>query len=145
MKGKEVAVRRLQFSAGHRVFGHESSCANVHGHNYVVYLHAEGEKLDGIGRVIDFGVLKDKFGTWIDNNWDHGMLLFGEDPILKHWMLGGDFQTHKFFKCPFNPTAENMAKYLLHEVGPALLGGTKVRLSKVVLYETENCFSEATL
>src|SRR5262245_33453245 len=73
------ATRRLQFSAGHRVFQHESKCANIHGHNYVVLLHAEADRLDKIGRVIDFSVLKAKFGTWIEDWWDHGMIYWERD------------------------------------------------------------------
>ena len=44
-----------------------------------------------------------------------------------------------------NPTAENMADYLLRVVGPEQLAGTDVTLIKVVLWETENCCAEARL
>jgi 6-pyruvoyltetrahydropterin/6-carboxytetrahydropterin synthase len=39
----------------------------------------------------------------------------------------------------FNPTAENMAHYLLHHVGPILLRGTSVTLRSVTLEETRKC------
>ena len=71
---KTTATRRLQFCAGHRVHDHESECRNLHGHNYVVFLTAAStsdDPLDKLGRVIDFGVLKEKFGAWIDEWWDH--------------------------------------------------------------------------
>ena len=38
-----------------------------------------------------------------------------------------------------------MARYLLEVVGPEQLAGTGVRLVKVVLWETENCFAEVRL
>ena len=41
-----------------------------------------------------------------------------------------------------NPTAENMANYLLHEVSPKVLQGTGVEVHKIVFWETENCFVE---
>ena len=55
------AVRKIHFSAGHRVYGHESKCSNLHGHNYVLWVHAGAKELDELGRVIDFSVLKDYF------------------------------------------------------------------------------------
>ena len=81
------AVRRIQFCAGHRVKGHEGKCANVHGHNYVAYFHAESpsnqkNSLDEVGRVIDLSVLKTKIGGWIDENWDHRFLAYSEDDTL---------------------------------------------------------------
>ena len=65
---KKSCTRRIQFASGHRVLGHENKCRHIHGHNYVAFIHAEAEQLDSIGRVIDFGVLKDKFGGWIDEH-----------------------------------------------------------------------------
>jgi len=46
---------------------------------------------------------------------------------------------------PFNPTAENMALYLLQRIGPELLGGSGIRLCRVVVEETRKCSAEATL
>lgn len=57
-----TVVRRLSFSAGHRLVGHEGKCAVFHGHNYLVYFHATAEHLDAMGRVVDFGVLKERLG-----------------------------------------------------------------------------------
>lgn len=139
-----TATRRLQFSAGHRVYGHESKCANLHGHNYVIFLHAEAPGLDSVGRVIDFSVLKEKFGKWIDDNWDHGFLYYALDQELAQAFRREELITMKTFICPFNPTAEEMAQYVL-TIGPQLLAGTPVMLKKVVLWETENCFAEVTL
>ena len=61
-----TATRRLQFAAGHRVHGHEGKCRHLHGHNFVVFLTAAAENLDAVGRVIDFGVLKERIGGWIE-------------------------------------------------------------------------------
>lgn len=140
MNEKIKAVRRIQFCAGHRVFQHESKCANMHGHNYVAFFHAEADDLDSIGRVIDFSVLKAKLGTWIDVNWDHGFLYYANDEAVRAIMQSNP--NHKSFCLPYNPTAENMAKFLLNEVCPPLLAGTGVVVKKIVLWETENCFVE---
>lgn len=138
------AVRRLQFCAGHRVHRHESKCRHLHGHNYVVFFHAESESgLDALGRVIDFGVLKARLMPWLEANWDHGMVLWESDVEAIAAVRALDGQ--KVFLLPTNPTAENMALHLLHEVAPRLLDGTGVTVRKVVLWETENCYTEASL
>jgi 6-pyruvoyltetrahydropterin/6-carboxytetrahydropterin synthase len=135
------AVRRIRFCCGHRVLGHEGKCAHLHGHNYAAFFHAESEGLDSIGRVIDFSVLKDKLGTWIDDNWDHGFVYSSDDTEVDV-IFSQQLPTHKRYVLPGNPTAEIMARYLLEEVGPRQLEDTGVRLVKVVLWETENCFAE---
>jgi 6-pyruvoyltetrahydropterin/6-carboxytetrahydropterin synthase len=142
--GEIQAVRRIQFCAGHRVLGHEGKCAFVHGHNYVAFFHAQAEALDRIGRVIDFGVLKERLGGWVEEKWDHGFIYYEKDEELRA-LFAGALKGHKGFVLPANPTAENLAGYLLETVGPAQLKGTGVRLVKVVLWETENCCAEAAL
>lgn len=134
------AVRRLQFCAGHRVYKHESKCANLHGHNYVLFLHAQAEELDHLGRVVDFGKLKELFNPWIEENWDHGFILFQDDQegIDALSRISGQ----KLYLLKENPTAENIARYILLELAPRLLSGSGVKLTKVVLWETENCFVE---
>jgi 6-pyruvoyltetrahydropterin/6-carboxytetrahydropterin synthase len=136
-----TVTRRIQFCAGHRVYKHESKCSNFHGHNYVAFITCEFNKgVDGLGRVVDFSVIKDKIGTWIDTYWDHGFIFFANDPeAVALYSPGGLLEKHKHFILPENPTAENMARFLLLEVGPALFEGTGVRIVEVKLDETENC------
>jgi 6-pyruvoyltetrahydropterin/6-carboxytetrahydropterin synthase len=139
-----TCTRRIQFCYGHRVWKHESKCNNLHGHNGVVFLHARAPELDTLGRIIDFGVLKAKLGRWIDTNWDHGFLFHHSD-VATHQALEYMGPGQKTYVLPYNPTAENMAKYLLHRVAPEQMVGTGVQVYKVVLWETENCFATATL
>jgi len=142
MSNTYTAVRRLQFCAGHRVYKHESKCANLHGHNYVVYIHARPKphySLDEIGRVIDFSELKQKVGSWIDTYWDHGFIYYSEDPELK--LIHHTFDDKKFYVLPTNPTAENMSSYLL-DVCEMLFKDSDIEVFKIVLWETENCFAE---
>lgn len=138
-------TRRVQFAAGHRVLNHESKCANMHGHNYVALFEAQEDQgsLDSIGRVIDFSVLKEKLGGWIDRNWDHGFIVFEEDAQVKKALQSINGQ--KRFVAPFNPTAEEMSIFLLRSVGPQVLAGTGIKLIRVTIWETENCFAVADL
>ncbi|HJT66893.1 MAG TPA: 6-carboxytetrahydropterin synthase [Pyrinomonadaceae bacterium] len=137
-----VCSRRLQFCAGHRVYRHESKCAHLHGHNYVVIFHATAPQLDEIGRVIDFSELKNRLGRWIENNWDHGFVLYKEDKEAIEALK--NVRGQKIHLLETNPTAENMAEYLLRVVAPEQLGGTHVTVNKVVLWETENAHVEVS-
>lgn len=138
-----TCTRRVQFCAGHRVYKHESKCSNFHGHNYVALFEATCPSLDAIGRVIDFSVLKDKIGGWIDVFWDHGFIYWAQDREAGDALA--TLPNQKTFVMSNNPTAENMAKYLLNEICPELLGGTGVVITKVTIWETENCYAVATL
>lgn len=124
--------------------GHENKCATVHGHNYYVHLVAEAPQLDSIGRVIDFSVLKEKVGGWIDEHWDHTFLVCDQDKEVINALRTLPRKKEPYI-CPFNPTAEEMASYLLHEICPKLLKDTNVLITKVVIHETDNCYAEATL
>jgi 6-pyruvoyltetrahydropterin/6-carboxytetrahydropterin synthase len=101
--------------------------------------------LDSIGRVIDFSVLKTRFGEWIEKHWDHGFIIAHNDPLSVLWHGDGALGAHKHFFAPFNPTAENMARYLLDSIGPMVLQDLEAVLIKVVLEETENCSAEVTI
>jgi 6-pyruvoyltetrahydropterin/6-carboxytetrahydropterin synthase len=140
-------TRKLTFETGHRVMGHEGKCANPHGHSYKLFVHARAPKLDGVGRVIDFSVLKEKIGGWIDAYWDHGFILYAGDYDMRAalYAVRGVSSTAKFFSLPSNPTAENMAHFLLHNVCPSVLKDTGVEVFRITLWETENCSAEVSL
>ena len=138
-----TATRRVQFSAGHRVFGHEGKCRHLHGHNFVAFVTAAADDLDTVGRVIDFGVLKERIGGWIEREWDHGFVVWQDDVEARRALA--EVVGQKAYLLPVNPTAENLADHLLRVVGPDALAGTGVRLVKVTLYETENGIAEASL
>lgn len=123
--------------------GHEDKCAHIHGHNYVAHLHATADELDEVGRIIDFNVLKERLGGWIERNWDHGFVCHRDDRAARAALAS--IPDQKLFLLDANPTVENMAAHLLRVVGPEQLAGTGVRLTRVVLWETENCCAEVSL
>jgi 6-pyruvoyltetrahydropterin/6-carboxytetrahydropterin synthase len=130
-----TATRTHEICCGHRVFGHEGKCRNLHGHNYTVEFTCAAFKLDPLGRVVDFGVIKDKLCQWLEDHWDHKLLLWCDDPAAAAiTTLGLRPQV-----VAFNPTAENMAEYLGKIVGPAMLSDG-VRLVRVRVGETGKCF-----
>ncbi len=141
----ESCARKIHFCYGHRLMGHEDKCVTLHGHNGVVWIHAVPiDGLDPLGRVLDFSLLKNKVGRWIDKHWDHTMII-NEDDQEMITLLQTVSQYKPIFTIKGNPTAENMAKYILREVCPQVLKGCGIYVKKVVFYETENCFAEITL
>lgn len=138
-----LCTRRMEFDAAHRVMNHESKCRNLHGHRYVVEASFTAKGLDTLGRVIDFGVIRDLLGAWIDHNWDHATILFDQDQALGKAI--SDHTGQKIFYLAANPTAENMAGYLLHEICPALFAAHNVTCTRIRLYETPNCYADAVI
>jgi len=100
-------VRQLKFCAGHRLYRHESKCAFFHGHNYRVDVEVVGvgggTEVDSVGRIVDFSMIKKRMLGWLDDNWDHGFLIFEEDEnaLAAIKMV----QPTKYFVMPYNPTA----------------------------------------
>ncbi len=145
----QSCTRRIQFCAGHRVLGHEGKCANMHGHNYVLFVTAIPEDdLDSVGRVIDFSTLKEKLGGWIDTNWDHGFLYYNLDDNIRR--IINAFDEHepvirKRYPCEFNPTAENMAYFLLMLCNDVLFADDNIIVTEIILWETENCYAKVSL
>ena len=135
-------TRRIKFDAGHRVHLHESKCRNAHGHQYIVFIYATAENLDKLGRVIDFSVLKEKFQGWIDDNWDHGFIYYEKDREMEAAL--NMIKGQKKFALPYNPTAENLAKYLHTVVAVEQMKDTGIRINKVEVWETENAFATAS-
>lgn len=144
---KTIVKRYHDICAGHSVTGHEGKCRHLHGHNYRVHFTCQMDEskvskelgkpsdLDEIGRVIDFSVVKEKLCMWIEDNWDHRFLIWEEDPRMP-FLQDIDETT---VVVPFNPTAENMAQYLVNVIGPKQLEGTNVRLIEVTIEETAKC------
>jgi 6-pyruvoyltetrahydropterin/6-carboxytetrahydropterin synthase len=136
-----TANRYHDISCGHRVVGHEGKCRHLHGHNYRVHFVCAANGLDSVGRVIDFSVIKAKLCMWLEDEWDHKMLLWREDPMLPELRQ----LDPTVVELPFNPTAENLALHLVNEIAPTMLQGTGVRCIKCVVEETRKCSAQVTL
>ena len=163
------AERYHDFSAGHRVVGHENKCRHLHGHNYRVHFKCSALQLDNLGRVIDFGIIKDTLCAWVEQWWDHKTILWDQDPIAgvidklaAEAINKAALTTHpdkateaagnaacelgdSIVLVPFNPTAENMGLFLLNTVAPVMLANTGVTLVAVCIEETRKCSALVTL
>lgn len=136
MKTKITALRYHDICCGHRVVGHEGKCKNLHGHNYrFTFEVAPVNELDNIGRVLDFSVIKSTLCAWLEENWDHRMLIWQNDPDCAA-IKGID---NTMVLVPFNPTAENIAGHFLNCIAPCLLANTGAKLVSVRIEETRKC------
>lgn len=131
-----TATRYHDISCGHTVHGHESKCANLHGHNYrITFTVTPDAALDEVGRVLDFSVIKGRLCMWLEDEWDHRFMVWEHDPRAA--ALAAIDPT--IVRVPFNPTAENMAIHLVDVVGPAQLAGLGCTLTSCVVEETRKC------
>lgn len=112
----EVMIER-NFSSAHQLRNYNGKCENLHGHNYKVEIFARGRELDNIGLLVDFGELKraaDEIVNYLDHRNINELAPFDEE---------------------LNPSAENLARYFLEQVGESV-GDERVQVYKVKIYET---------
>lgn len=134
-------TRRIEFDAGHRIMEHESKCKYLHGHRYVIEATFAADGLDNLGRVIDFGTIRELLGNWVDENWDHSTILCDKDRELGESIA--TITGQKIYYMEKNPTAENMAEYLLEKICTSLFASRNAKCTRIKLYETPNCYAEA--
>ena len=86
--------KRIEISAAHKLdLSYESKCENLHGHNWIIDVFLRSEELDEDGMVMDFTHIKKA----IQDKSDHKDINEVVD---------------------FNPTAENLAKYICDCLAP---------------------------
>lgn len=134
-----TCTRRIEFDAAHRIINHESKCKMLHGHRYALEATFTANELDNLGRVIDFGVIRQVLGTWIDDNLDHNTILSIADKKLGDNIAAETGQ--KIYYIKENPTAENIAQYIFTEICPKLFADKGVKCVAIKLYETPNCYT----
>lgn len=137
-------TREHEICCGHRVYKHEGKCKNIHGHGYKfeLTLSALDSKLDELGRILDFSVVRNLLCEWLEKNWDHKLLLWNEDPLFGLLLISstqGEYDGRSIVGLPCNPTAENIAKYFFEDIAPGLLLSTGVDLISVRVWETSKC------
>jgi len=138
---KFSVIRKHEIHCGHRVYGHGGKCAHLHGHSYIIHFYAESIALNSLGMVVDFGVIKSTVCQWLEEHFDHRMLIWTKDPLL------GALQQldPMVVAVNFNPTAENIAHYLVTQVCPSLLSQYNIEVVKVIVEETTKCSASFSL
>lgn len=101
----------IEFCYGHRLLNHKGKCCHLHGHNAVLEIDIESNKLDPNGMVLDFGTIRDEVKAWIDLNLDHKMLLWKQDPAVQALKNLNE----PLYLMDNSPTAENIAKLIFNQ------------------------------
>ena len=105
-----IIRKRFSYESSHRVLeAFTKRCKeNIHGHSYILEMFLSSCVLDQAEMVVDFTLLKDYFGPFIDS-FDHSHLLWDIvgneeecDYITKH--------NNRWVMLPFNSTAEKQAQ-----------------------------------
>ena len=139
-----VCTRRLEFDAMHRIPLHESKCKAFHGHRYAAEITCVADELDSLGRVVDFGVIKARVGTWIDTHWDHTAILMrgDDDPAVQNF---GTIKCQSWPTCLLvgkNIQQLKISQQSWEEISTELLKDTGVVVQRVRLWETPNAWVE---
>jgi len=111
----EVSIK-THFSAAHNLKGYDGACSVQHGHNWEVEVYVAGEKLNSIGILVDFKIVKEKVRR-ILGEFDHV-----------------DLNTLACFST-CNPTSENLARIIYEKLEPELSAPDR-RISRVSVKET---------
>ena len=114
----EIEVRSA-FEAAHRLPGYDGKCARLHGHNWEVVAIVRGEKLDELGMLIDFKIVKAELKKVLDV-FDHRFLNELES-------FAGE-----------NPTAENIARKIFKQLAANEVFNDSIKLHAVRVHESSN-------
>ena len=112
--------KRIEISAMHKLdLDYISPCTQNHGHNWIITVTISGTELNNNGMLFDFKQIKD----FIHEKMDHKNL-------------------NEVFS--FNPTAENIAKWVAEEIDSRLnlMNAFNTVCSKVVVQESEGNIAE---
>lgn len=142
-------TRKLEFDAGHRIPDHKSQCRNLHGHRYTLEITLIGavineEGCSDNGMIMDFSDIKTLAKQHLVDVWDHAFLVYEKDWVVRDFLA--TLPGHKTVVITSIPTVENLAQtaFDLLKVAYQDRYGTGLRLHKLVLHETPNCWAEIT-
>lgn len=103
--------KRIEISACHSLkLSYESKCTNMHGHNWIITVYCKAEELNQDGMVVDFTHIKERIHGYLD----HGNL----NELL-----------------PFNPTAENIARWVVDQIPQCYKASVQESEGNVAIYE----------
>ena len=112
-------VKEFTFDAAHFLPGYDGPCANLHGHTYKLQVGVKGEIHPISGMVLDFSVLKEVVGEFVD--------------LLDHTNLN----TISVIRFPKEmPTAEKIVEWFVFKLIKRL------RIVFIRLYETPTSYAE---
>jgi 6-pyruvoyltetrahydropterin/6-carboxytetrahydropterin synthase len=141
-------TRRLEFDSGHRIPDHRSRCRHLHGHRYALEVTLAGDIICAPGNaqhgmVMDFSEVKAIAEREVVDQWDHAFLVWRDDKAVVQFLATLAEHRTVVFDAP--PTAEHLAQSAFTRLDQAYADqyGNHLRLERVRLYETPNCWADA--
>ncbi|MCI6869127.1 MAG: 6-carboxytetrahydropterin synthase QueD [Selenomonadales bacterium] len=107
-----------EFEAAHRIAGYKGKCDRLHGHSWTVEAAVTGTRLDELGMLVDFKLVKGRLRELLET--------------LDHMFLN-DLEP---FSAGINPTAENIAKYIYSEMAKAEFLTEDIKLKHIQVWES---------
>ena len=142
-------TRKLEFDAGHRIPDHKSQCRNLHGHRYTLEITLVGQVIEqegssDNGMIMDFSDVKSLAKSHLIDVWDHAFIVYEKDQAVRDFLA--TIPDHKTVIIEHIPTVENLARTAFSILRSVFKDhyGTGLRLHKLVLHETPNCWAEIT-
>ena len=109
-----TVIKRMEISAAHSLLlSYPSKCEYLHGHNWIITVHCRSKELNADGMVIDFSHIK----RGVKYQLDHRNL----NKVL-----------------PFNPTAENIARWLSKQIPQCYKVEVLESEGNIVIYEKDH-------
>ena len=105
--------KRIEVAMAHRLcLTYESKCSHLHGHNAIVTVYCKSETLNENGMVVDFSTVKDIVKGLLDHQYVND-------------------------KVDFNPTAENLARWICEQVPNCYKVTVQESRDNIATYEKE--------
>ena len=105
--------KRMEIAGAHNLkLDYESKCTNLHGHNWIVIVYCKSKALDRNGMIIDFKQIKQLISDKLDHQYLNEVV-------------------------DFNPTAENMAKWICDQVPYCYKVSVQESEGNIAIYEEE--------
>ena len=108
-----TVIKRMEVSAAHSLsLSYPSKCGQLHGHNWIITVYCRARELNADGMVVDFSHIK--------------QLVKGR---LDHRNLNETL--------PFNPTAENIARWICEQIPACFRVEVQESESNMAVYEKD--------
>ena len=106
-------TKRIEVAGSHRLdLSYPSKCSTLHGHNWVITISCKAKELNSDGMVVDFSVIKNQIHGYLDH---------------------GNFNE----LLPFNPTAENIARWICDRIPTCYRVEVQESEGNVAIYEKD--------